>query len=46
MLYFLCFEVVSSWKINLAKLELVPVCKVNSVDGLAVILIAGFLLCF
>jgi len=41
VLYFLRFEVVSSWKINLAKLELVPVCKVNSVDGLAVIFDCG-----
>jgi hypothetical protein len=35
---FLCFKVVSSLKINLAKLELVLVANVDNVDGLAGIL--------
>jgi hypothetical protein len=35
---FLCFEAVSSLKINLAKLELVLVGNVNDVEGLARIL--------
>jgi hypothetical protein len=37
----LCFEVVSGLKINLAKLELVPVGNVGNVDGLAGILGRG-----
>lgn len=31
----LCFEMVSGLRINLAKLELVPIGNVNSVEGLA-----------
>jgi hypothetical protein len=38
---FLCFDAVSGLKINLAKLELVPVGKVENVDGLAGILGCG-----
>jgi hypothetical protein len=32
---FLCFKVVSSLRINLAKLELVPIGNINNGDGLA-----------
>jgi hypothetical protein len=32
---FLCFEAVSGLRINLAKLELVPIGNVNNVEGLA-----------
>jgi hypothetical protein len=38
---FLCFEVVSSLKVNLAKSVLVPVGNVDNVDGLAGILGCG-----
>ena len=38
---FICFEVVSGLKINLAKLELVPMGNVDNVDGLASILGCG-----
>jgi hypothetical protein len=42
---FLCFEVVSGLKINLAKLKLVPLSNVNNVDGPTSILGYGVLLC-
>jgi hypothetical protein len=42
---FLCFEAVSGLKINLAKLELVPVGNVDNVDGFPGILGCGFLIC-
>ena len=35
---FLCFEAVSGLRINLAKLELVPIGNVNNVEGLVNIL--------
>lgn len=35
---FLCFEAISGLRINLAKLELVPIGNVNNVEGLANIL--------
>jgi hypothetical protein len=35
---FLCFEMVLSLRINMAKSELVPISKVNNVEGLANIL--------
>jgi len=38
---FLCFEAVSSLKINLAKSELVPVENIDNVDGLSSILGCG-----
>jgi hypothetical protein len=38
---FICFEVVLGLKINLAKLELVPMGNVDNVDGLASILGCG-----
>jgi hypothetical protein len=37
-LTFLCFEAVSGLRINLAKVELVSVCNVMNVEGLAIIL--------
>jgi hypothetical protein len=38
---FLCFEIVSGLKINLAKMEFVPMGNVNNVDGLASIMVCG-----
>jgi hypothetical protein len=42
---FLCFEIVSSLSVNLAKSKLVYMGSVNNVDGLADILCSMFLLC-
>jgi hypothetical protein len=41
---FLCFEVVSSLKVNFAKSTLVPLGDVD-VDGLTFIMVVGFSLC-
>jgi hypothetical protein len=42
---FLCFEAVSSLKINLTKPKLVPIGNASNVEGLARILVIGFLPC-